>query len=62
VVSFLQAKLSERLSLQEFKDYLYLAIKTLLEDFKSKSEIMVRWWANAVEICVCNYKGTCKKI
>jgi len=48
--------------LQEFKDYLYLAVKTLLEDFKSKSEIMVRLWANTVEIYVCNYKGICNKI
>jgi hypothetical protein len=38
--------------LQEFKDYLYLAIKTLLEDFKSKSEIMVRWWANTIKIYI----------
>ncbi|PNF17317.1 hypothetical protein B7P43_G04989 [Cryptotermes secundus] len=35
-----QAKISEKVSFQEFKDYLYLAINSLLEDFKSKSEIM----------------------
>lgn len=39
---FLQTKISEKVSFQEFKDYLYLAINSLLEDFKSKSEIMVR--------------------
>jgi hypothetical protein len=39
----LQAKISERMPFQEFKDYLYLAINSLLEDFKSKSEIMVRY-------------------
>jgi isopentenyldiphosphate isomerase len=47
LIAFLfQAKISERVSLQEFKDYLYLAINTLMEDFKSKSEIMVRWCDN----------------
>lgn len=39
---FLQVKMSEKVPLQEFKDYVYLAINSLLEDFKSKSEIMVR--------------------
>lgn len=33
--------MSEKIPFQEFKDYVYLAVNSLLEDFKSKSETMV---------------------